>query len=69
MTKSSKLDSIIGELETELDNPDSVMQDLVAHFLLPEVELEEKRWHRKETRNKYKKAAYDALVDKVQPES
>lgn len=65
VTKSSKLNSIIGELETDLDDPDSVMQDLVSHFLLPEVEREEQRWGDRETQNKYKKAAYDALVDDV----
>eukprot|EP00657_Telonema_sp_P-1_P005660 TRINITY_DN23195_c0_g1_i1.p1 TRINITY_DN23195_c0_g1~~TRINITY_DN23195_c0_g1_i1.p1 ORF type:complete len:143 (-),score=49.40 TRINITY_DN23195_c0_g1_i1:13-441(-) len=62
-TKSSKLDSIIGELENLLDDPTSVMEDLVSHFLLPEVEREELRWGRREKQNKYKKAAYDALVD------
>eukprot|EP00656_Telonema_subtile_P047608 TRINITY_DN5485_c0_g1_i1.p1 TRINITY_DN5485_c0_g1~~TRINITY_DN5485_c0_g1_i1.p1 ORF type:complete len:644 (+),score=177.24 TRINITY_DN5485_c0_g1_i1:130-2061(+) len=66
LTKSSKLNSIIGELETDLDDPNSVMQDLVSHFLLPEVEREEQRWGKRETHNKYKKAAYDALVESGQ---
>merc|ERR1712159_699549 len=43
-TKAEKLDTIVGELEDKYDAADSVMQDLVAHFLLPEIEHEEKRW-------------------------
>jgi len=62
-TKAEKLDTIVSELEDKYDAADSVMQDLVAHFLLPEVEREEKRWKLKEKHNKYKKAAYDACYD------
>merc|ERR1719502_927270 len=62
-TKTEKLDAVVGELESKYDSTDSVMQDLVAHFLLPEVEREEKRWHIREKENKYKKAAYDAAYD------
>merc|ERR1712146_200205 len=54
--KSDKLDSVIGELEKEMDEDSSVMKDLVAHFLLPEVEREQKRWEKRETQNKYKRA-------------
>merc|ERR1712146_623413 len=43
-TKAEKLDTVVSELENKYDAADSVMQDLVAHFLLPEVEREEKRW-------------------------
>jgi len=64
-TKSTKLDSVIGELENEMGDPESVMQDLVSHFLLPEVERQEGRWDKQQTDNKYKKAAYDALVDET----
>merc|ERR1712070_1182747 len=62
-TKAEKLDTIVGELEDKYDAADSVMQDLVAHFLLPEIEHEEKRWKLREKKNKYKKAAYDAVYD------
>jgi hypothetical protein len=62
-TKAEKLDSVISELEEKYDNPDSVMADLVAHFLLPEVEREEKRWDIRGKENTYKKAAYDATYD------
>jgi len=64
--KSNKLDSVIGELEKEMDDSSGVMQDLVAHFLLPEVEREEKRWEERELQNKYKKAAFDALTDETE---
>jgi len=53
----------VSELENKYDAADSVMQDLVAHFLLPEVEREEKRWKLREKENKYKKAAFDATYD------
>ena len=33
-TKSTKLDSVIGELENEMGDPDSVMQDLVISTIL-----------------------------------
>merc|ERR1719146_400662 len=33
-TKAEKLDTIVSELEDKYDAADSVMQDLVAHFLL-----------------------------------
>merc|ERR1712185_13024 len=62
-TKTEKLDTVVGELESKYDATDSVMQDLVAHFLLPEVEREEKRWKLREKENKYRKAAYDAAYD------
>merc|ERR1711988_707275 len=62
-TKAEKLDTIVSELEDKYDSTDSVMQDLVAHFLLPEIEHEEKRWKLREKKNKYKKAAYDAVYD------
>ena len=62
-TKADKLDTVVGELESKYDQDDSVMQDLVAHFLLPEVEREEKRWKLREKENKYKKAAHDATYD------
>merc|ERR1712185_691489 len=47
-TKAEKLDTVVGDLESKYDATDSVMQDLVAHFLLPEVEREEKRWKLRE---------------------
>merc|ERR1712159_586895 len=62
-TKAEKLDTVVGELESKYDSADSVMADLVAHFLLPEVEREEQRWSLREKENKYKKAAYDATYD------
>jgi len=62
-TKAEKLDTVVEQLESKYDATDSVMQDLVAHFLLPEVEREEKRWKLREKENKYKKAAYDAAYD------
>jgi len=62
-TKTEKLDTVVSELENKYDSNESVMQDLVAHFLLPEVEREEKRWKLREKENKYKKAAYDAAYD------
>lgn len=62
-TKAEKLDAVIGELEEKYDSTGSVMQDLVAHFLLPEVEREEKRWELNGKVNTYKKAAYDATYD------
>jgi len=62
-TKAEKLDTIVGDLEDKYDTTESVMQDLVAHFLLPEIQHEEKRWKLREKKNKYKKAAYDATYD------
>ena len=62
-TKAEKLDAVIGELEEKYDPQESVMADLVAHFLLPEVEREEKRWAIRGKESTYKKAAFYATYD------